>query len=299
MRQVEMLSGAQARGHAGLDNRIDFMENQLDVLKSGLAALEQEIAGLSQAQGDHLQGLGEVQAGVQSINAKADQADKAVRAASDQLKVISSKMDQTAASVVAQAEQLQLQMEEIKAIKTRSSPLEALGATTEAAGNADPSQVNVLLESQARLEHEHAQYKGATTNTQRRQEEVPRETQDQVVQLGMRILKTEEDSRGLNTRDQVGQIEARVQALENVAKKTESPRTSSVPGLPEGFDPNAVAHLAREIGQVKSYFDGQIRTLGHNMDALMAQLQEQHLRPRGVNPTYRGYYPDRAEPAPR
>ena len=82
------------------------MENQLDVLKSGLAALEQEIVNLSQAQGEHLQGLGEVPAGVQSINAKADQADKAVRAASDQLKVISNRMDQTAASVVAQAEQL-------------------------------------------------------------------------------------------------------------------------------------------------------------------------------------------------
>ena len=139
MRQVETLSGTQALGRAGLDNRIDFMENQLDVPKSGLAPLEQEIAGLSQAQGDHLQALGEVQAGVQSINAKADQADEAVRAASDQLKVISNRMDQTAASVLAQAEQLQLQMEEIKAIETRLSPLEALGATNEAAGNADPS----------------------------------------------------------------------------------------------------------------------------------------------------------------
>ena len=108
MRQVETLSGAQAPGRAGLDNRIDFMENELEVLKSSLATLEQEIAGLSQVQGDHLHGLGEVQAGQQSINAKADQVDEAVRAASDQLKVISSKMDQTTASVVAQAEQLQL-----------------------------------------------------------------------------------------------------------------------------------------------------------------------------------------------
>ena len=66
-------------------------------------------------------------------------------------------------------------------------------------GNADPSQVNVLLESLARLEHEHAQYKGASTNTQRRHEEVLRETEDQVVQLGMGILKTEDNSRGLKT----------------------------------------------------------------------------------------------------
>ena len=102
MRQVETPSGAQAPGRAGLDNRIDFMENQLDVLKSGLAALEQEIPGLSQVQEDHLQGLGQVQAGVQSI--KADQADEAVRAASDQLKVISNRMHQTAASLVAQEE---------------------------------------------------------------------------------------------------------------------------------------------------------------------------------------------------
>ena len=71
MRQVETLSGPQASGRAGLDNRIDFME--LDFLKSGLAALEQEIAGLSQAQWDHLQGLGEAQAGMQPINARAAQ----------------------------------------------------------------------------------------------------------------------------------------------------------------------------------------------------------------------------------
>ena len=236
MRQVETLSGAQAPGRAGLDNGIDFMENQLDVLKSGLAPLEQEISGLSQAQGDQLQGLGEVQAGVQSINAKADQGDEAVRAASDQLKVISNRMDQTTASVVAQAEQLQVQMEGIKATETPLSQLEALGATIQAAGNADTSQVNVLLESLTRLEHQHAQYKGPATNTQRRQEEVPRETQDQVVQLGMRILKTEEDSRGLKTRHQVNQIEARVQAFGDLAKKTEGPKTSPARGLPEGCD---------------------------------------------------------------
>ena len=58
---------------------------------------------------------------MQSVNAKADQADEAVRAASDQPKVISNRMDQTSASVVAQAEQFQLQMEEIKAIETRFS----------------------------------------------------------------------------------------------------------------------------------------------------------------------------------
>ena len=121
LRQVNTLSGAQAPSCAGLDNRIDFMENQRDILKSDLAALEQEIAGLSRAHRDHLQGLGEVQAGVQSIHAKADQAHEAVRAAYDQLKVISNRMDQTAASVVAQAEQVQLQMEEIKAIETRLS----------------------------------------------------------------------------------------------------------------------------------------------------------------------------------
>ena len=72
--------------------------------------LEQEVTGLLQAQGDHLQGLGEVQAAVQSLNAKAAQADEAVRLASDQLKVISNRMDPTAAKVVAQAEQLQLHM---------------------------------------------------------------------------------------------------------------------------------------------------------------------------------------------
>ena len=123
MRQVETLSGAQAPGRTGLDNRIDFLENQLEVLKSSLANLEQEIAGLSQAQGIHLQGLGEVQTGVQSINAKADQANEAVRAASDRLTVISNRKDQPGASVVAQAEQLQLQMEGIKAIETRLSRL--------------------------------------------------------------------------------------------------------------------------------------------------------------------------------
>ena len=48
--------------------------------------------------------------------------------------MISSKMDQTAASVVAQAEQLELQMEGSKAVETRLSRLEALGATNETAG---------------------------------------------------------------------------------------------------------------------------------------------------------------------
>ena len=236
---------------------------------------------------------------MQSNNAKADQANEAVRAASDQLKVISSRMDKTAASVVAQAEQLQPQIEETKPIGTWLSGLEALGATNKTAGNADPSQVNVLLESLARFEQEHAQYKGATTNTHRRQEEALRETQDQVVQLRMRILETEEDSGGLKTRDQVGQIEARLQVLEDLAKKTEGPKTSPAPGPPEGFDPNAVAHVAWELVQVKLYFEGQIRTLGHNMDALKAQLQKEHLRPIGANPMDSGYYPDRAEPAPR
>ena len=180
------------------------MENQQDVPKSDQAALEQEIAGLSQAQRDHPQSLGEVRAGVQSINAKADQADEARRVASDQLKVISKQMDQTAASVVAQADQLQLQMEGIKAIETRLSRLEALGATNETTENADSNQVNVLLDSLARLEQEQAQYKGATTNTQRRHAKLLRETQDQVVRLRLRIVKTEEDSRGLKARDQVG-----------------------------------------------------------------------------------------------
>ena len=273
------------------------MEDQLDVLKSRLAALEQEIAGLSQAQGAHLQGLGEFLAGVQSINAEADRADEAVRAAPDQLKVISNRMDQTAASVLAQTEQLQLQMDGIKAIETQLGQLEELRAPNEAAENADPSQVNVLLESLARLEQEQAQYKGATTNTQRRQEEVLRETQDQVVQLGVRILKTEDDPRGLKTLDHVGHIEAPLQALEDPARTTEGPRTSPAPGPPESLDRNAVAYLEREVGQVESYFEGKIRTLGHNMDTLMAQLQEEHLEPRGVNPMDRGYYPYRAEPA--
>ena len=239
IRQVDTLSGAQAPECAGLDNRIDFMENELDVRKSGLAAVRQEIAGLPQAQGDHLQGLGEVQAGVQFINAKAYQADEAVRAASDQLKVINNRMEQTSASVVAQMERLQLQMEEIKPKENRLCQLEALGATNEAAENADPSQVNVLLESLARLEQGSAQYKGATTNAQRRQEEALRATQDQFVQLGMRILKTEENSRGLKTLDHVGQIEARVQALEDLAKKTDGPKASPAQGPPEAFDRNA------------------------------------------------------------
>ena len=110
----------------------------------------------------------------------------------------------------------------------------------------------MLLESLARREHEHAQYKEATTNTQRRQEEVLRETQEQVVELGVRILKTEEDSRGLKTLDHVGQIEARVQALEDLAKTTEGPKISPAPGPPKGFDQNAVAHLERELVQKKS-----------------------------------------------
>ena len=76
----------------------------------------------------------------------------------------------------------------------------------------------MLLQSLAEPKQEYAVYKGATTNTQRRQEEVLRETQDQVVQLGTRILTTEDDSRGLKTLDHVGQIEARVQALEDLAK---------------------------------------------------------------------------------
>ena len=124
-------------------------------------------------------------------------------------------------------------------------------------------------------------------------------TQDQVLQLGLRILKTEEDPRGLKGPDQVGQIEARVQALEDLTSKTEGPKTSPAPGPPEGFDPNAVAHLAWELGQVKFYSEGQIRTLRHNMDALKAQPQEEHLRPKGVNPMDRSYYPDGAEPGPR
>ena len=37
--QVETLSGAQAPGRAGLDNRIEFLENQLEFLKSSLATL--------------------------------------------------------------------------------------------------------------------------------------------------------------------------------------------------------------------------------------------------------------------
>ena len=139
-------------------------------------------------------------------------------------------MVQTAASVLAQAEHLQQQIRGFKAIESLLRPLEALGATNQAAGNADPSLVNVLLEWLARLEQEHAQYKGATTNTQRRQEEVFRETHDQVVQVGMRILKIEEDSRGLRTRDHVGQKEARIQALEDLTKKTEGPKTYRAPG---------------------------------------------------------------------
>ena len=51
--------------------------------------------------------------------------------------------------------------------------------------------------------------------------------------------------------------------------------------------------------QVKSYLEGQIRTLGQNMEPLMAQLREEHLRPRGASLMDRGYYPDRAKPAPR
>ena len=120
----------------------------------------------------------------------------------------------------------------------------------------------MLLEALARIEPEQAHYKGATTNTQRHHEEVLRETQDRVVQLEMRILKTGDDSRGLKSRDHVGQLELRVQALEDLAQNIEGLRTSPAPELPEGFDPNAVAHLARELGQVNSYFEGQMRTLG-------------------------------------
>ena len=51
----------------------------------------------------------------------------------------------------------------------------------------------------------------------------------------MRMLKTEEDSRELTTRDQTGQLEVRVQALEDPTKNTEGPKTSPAPGPPEGF----------------------------------------------------------------
>ena len=179
------------------------------------------------------------------------------------------------------------------------SRLEAFGANNETAGKTDLSQVNVLLESLARLEQKDAQYKRAATNRQRRQEEVLRESQDQVVQLGMRILKTEEDSRGLKTRDHVGQIEARVQVLQDLAKKTEGPKTGPAPGPPQGYDESAVAYLESELVQVKSYFEGHIRTLGKNMDTLMAELWGEHLGPRGASPMDRGYYPDTARPAPR
>ena len=40
--------------------------------------------------------------------------------------------------------------------------------------------------------------------------------------------------------------------------------------------------------QVKPYFEGQKRTLGQNMDALIAQLWEEHLRPRGASPMDQG-----------
>ena len=151
-------------------------------------------------------------------------------------------------------------MEEIKAIETRLTRLDILGATNEAAGNADPSQVNVLLEALARIEQEHAQYKGATINTQRRNEEVLRETQDQFVQLGMRILKTEEDSRGLKTRDHVGQLEVRVQALEDLAKNTEGPKTSPAPGPPEKLSPK---HLCSSGKRARA---GQVASRGANKD---------------------------------
>ena len=39
--------------------------------------------------------------------------------------------------------------------------------------------------------------------------------------------------------------------------KTEGPKTSPAPGPPEGFDPNAIAHLAWELGQVKTYLEGK------------------------------------------
>ena len=115
----------------------------------------------------------------------------------------------------------------------------------------------------------------------------------------MRILKTEEHSRGLKTRDHVGQLEARIKALEDLSRNTEGPKTSPAPGPPEGFHTNAVPHVERELVQVKLYFEGQIRTLGQNISALMAQLREEHPRPRGAHPMDRGYYSDRAGPAPR
>ena len=100
----------------------------------------------------------------------------------------------------------------------------------------------------------------------------------------MRILKSEQFSRRLKTRDRVGQLEVQVEALEGLSQNTEGSMTCHAQWPPEGFDPNAVRHLARELGQVKSYFEGQIRTVGHNMDTLMARMQEEHLRPRGANP---------------
>ena len=147
-----------------------------------------------------------------------------------------------------------------------------------------------------KTEQDDAQYKAATTNTQRSHETVLMEAQDHIVQLGMRIRKLESVE---IPPDYVDQLGVRVQALENMAKRKEGPSTSLAPAPPEGFDPNAVAQLARELGQVKSYFKGQIRTLGQNMDALMNQLQEEHLPSMRGNPMDRGYYPRRAEPAPR
>ena len=79
----------------------------------------------------------------------------------------------------------------------------------------------------------------------------------------MRILKTEEDSRGLKTRDHVGQLDVRIQVFEDLAKNTDGPKRSRAPQPPEGLDLNAVAHLERELVHVNSYFEGQIRTLGH------------------------------------
>ena len=145
--------------------------------------------------------------------------------------------------------------------------------------------------SMTKNEQDDAQY-----NTQRRHETVLKEAQDHIVQLGMRIQKSESVE---IPRDHADQLGVRVQALENMAKRKEGPSTSLAPGLAEGFDPNAVAQLPKELGQVKSYLKGQIRTLGQNMDALMDQLQEEHLRSMRGNPMDRGYYPEEAEPARR
>ena len=54
-------------------------------------------------------------------------------------------------------------------------------------------------------------------------------------------------------------------------KRMAAPTTSLAPGLPLDYDPHAITRLRRELQEVRSYYEGQIRTLGVELDTHIAQ----------------------------